>query len=125
MCAFCTVLTGAPHWTEAGSDAGRASEPESGRARYLHRLYRVALINRVLACYGCKAEDWANNQYVVRGQSGHTALVEQLPQIWQTVEGIAGRPADPLDPALLDALRAQAPVAPAQAADRRSAAVSE
>lgn len=111
MCAFCAMLSGGgPHWTEAGTDAGRSMEPESGRSRYLDRLYRVRLINRILDYYGCTAEDWANNQYVVRSRSGQTAIVDQLPQVWMTVDGIAGRPTDPLDIGLLEALRRGKPV---------------
>ena len=111
MCAFCAMLSaGGAHWTEAGTNAGHSSELESGRSRYLDRLYRVDLMNRVLDYYGCAAEDWANNKYIVRGRSGQTAIVDQLPQVWMTVDGIAGRPTDPLDSGLLEALRRRDPV---------------
>ena len=109
MCAFCTMMAGGTHWTEAGTDAGRAAEPETGRARYLGRLNRVALINRILGHYGCAASDWASNQYVVKSLAGRSAMVAHLPQIWVAAEEIAGRPLDPLDPALLDTLRRVAP----------------
>ena len=106
MCAFCSLMAdGSVHWTEAGSDAGQTDEPESGRERYLGRLRRVALVNRILDHYGCEASDWANNQYIVRSRDGRTTLVAHLPQVWAAAEEIAGRPLDPLDPALLDALR--------------------
>ena len=105
MCAFCAMMAGGTHWTEAGTDAGRAAEAESGRTRYLGRLRRVALINRILDHYGCQAADWANNQYVVQSRAGRTAMAAHLPQVWAAAEEIAGRPLDPLDPALLDALR--------------------
>ena len=106
MCAFCAMMAdGSTHWTEAGTDAGQAAEPESGRARYLGRLRRVALVNRILDHYGCEASDWANNQYVVKSRDGRTTLVAHMPQVWAAAEEIAGRPLDPLDPALLDALR--------------------
>ena len=106
MCAFCAMMTdGSVHWTEAGTDAGRSGAPESGRTRYLGRLNRVALVNRILDHFGCQASDWANNQYVVRSRTGRTALVAHLPQVWAAAEEIAGRPLDPLDPALLAALR--------------------
>ncbi len=108
MCAFCAMMTGETHWTEAGTDAGRAAEIESGRPRYLGRLHRVELINRILDHYGCTAADWANNQYVVRSHSGRTAIVAHLPEIWAVAEEIAGRPLDPLDPALLGTLHASA-----------------
>ena len=106
MCAFCAMMAdGGTHWTEAGTDAGQAAEPESGRARYLGRLRRVALLNRILDHYGCEAWDWANNQYVVKSRDGRTTLVAHMPQVWAAAEEIAGRPLDPLDPALLDSLR--------------------
>ena len=106
MCAFCAMMAdGSTHWAEAGTDAGRAAEPESGRARYLGRLRRVALVNRILDHYGCEVSDWANNQYVVKGSDGRTTLVAHMPEVWAAAEAIAGRPLDPLDPALLDALR--------------------
>ena len=109
MCAFCTMMAGGTHWTEAGTDAGRAAEAESGRARYLGRLHRAALINRILDHYGCAASDWANNQYIVKSHAGRSAMVAHLPQIWAAAEDIAGRPLDPLDPALLDTLRRTEP----------------
>ena len=114
MCAFCAMLSGGgAHWTEAGTDAGRSREGESGRSRYLNRLYRVGLMNRILDYYDCAVEDWANNKYIVRSHSGRTAIVDQLPQVWMTVDDIAGRPTDPLDSGLLEKLRRRDPGAPA------------
>ncbi len=107
MCGFCTLLAGSTHWTEAGSDAASGAE-RSARDLHLERARRVRLANAVLAHYGCTLEDWANNQYVVRSQRGRTELVPTLPQIWQAVEAIAGRAADPLDPTLLARLSAPA-----------------
>ncbi len=109
MCAFCAMMAGETHWTEAGTDAGRTAEAVSGRARYLARLQRVALINQILASYGCAVSDWANNQYIVRGHAGRTIVVDHVPQIWAAAEEITGQPADPLDPSLLEALGASAP----------------
>ena len=106
MCAFCaTMVDGSVHWTEAGTDAGQSGQPESGRDRYLGRLRRVALVNAILDHYGCEARDWANNQYVVSSRAGRTSLVAHLPQVWAAAEEIVGRTLDPLDPALLEALR--------------------
>ena len=113
MCAFCAMLSGGgPHWTEAGTNAGSSSEVEGGRVRYLSRLYRVGLMNRILDYYGCVAEDWSNNNYIVRSRSGQTVIVDQLPQVWMTVDGIAGKQTDPLDSGLLAVLRQRDPASP-------------
>ncbi len=119
MCAFCAMLSGETHWTEAGtdSDAGAAAA-DSGRARYLDRNRRVDLINRILGFYGFTVSDWANNRYVLRNATGRITLVEHLPQIWMAAEEILGRPLDPLDTRLLGALDAAAPKAVAPAYPR-------
>ncbi len=111
MCGFCNLLTGETHWTEAGTDAGRDVAPPTGHARYLDRHTRVALVNRILEHYGCTVASWGR-KYIVRSRTGQTALVDHLPQIWASIETIARKPVDPLDPALLARLRRAAPVAP-------------
>ena len=110
MCAFCTMFTSGPHWTEAGTDAGHSGATPVGNARFIDRAYRLKLINRILAFYGCKAGDWAGGQYLVHSHRGRTELVEHLPQIWMTVEAIATKPVDPLDSQLLTALAETGPV---------------
>ena len=47
MCALCGILTDGPHWTEAGTDVGRAGVGPEGRQRYLERMYRLKLLNRI------------------------------------------------------------------------------
>jgi len=111
MCAFCTMFAGGPHWTEAGTDSGRSSAAPVGNARFVDRAYRLKLVNRILRHYGCKADDWAGGQYLVHSSRGRTEVVEQLPQIWMTVEAIAAKPIDPLDPQLLSVLADAGPVA--------------
>ena len=111
MCAFCTMFTGAPHWTEAGTNAGRSGATPVGNARFVSRAYRLKMINRILKHYGCRVDDWAGGQYLVHSHRGRTEVVEQLPQIWMTVESIATKPVDPLDPQLLALLGAALPVA--------------
>lgn len=107
MCGFCAMLDGGKHWAEGTPEAGSGREPDA-REQRLERVYRVRLANAVLAHYGCSVEDWAMGQYIVRSQRGRSELVPALPQVWQTVESIAGRPVDPLDDALLERLAAMA-----------------
>ncbi len=105
MCALCGVLIDGPHWTEAGTDAGRSDGAPEQRTRYLERDYRVALINRVLGHYGCCARDWAGNQYVLQNKSGGASeVVVNLPQLWQALENVTRKTADPLDSELIGRL---------------------
>lgn len=105
MCGFCAMVSGMPHWTENSPDAGSGGQVDS-RERRLERLFRVKLVNAVIAGHGCTLEDWAMGQYIVRSQRGRSELVPALPQVWLKVEDISGRTVDPLDPALLERLRA-------------------
>jgi hypothetical protein len=110
MCGLCGTLMDGPHWTEAGTDAARHAQVAAGRQRFLERAYRVRLLNRVLERYGCKAEDWAGGQYVVRGLSGASDVVTSLPQLWRAVESCGGGAVDPLDHELIERLEAAEPV---------------
>ena len=102
MCALCGVFADGPHWTEAGTDAGRRAAAPSGQERHLERARRLALLNRVLSAYGCSADDWAGAQYMVHRRSGGaTELANDLPGLWLALEGLIGRAPDPLDPALV------------------------
>ena len=109
MCALCGGLMEGPHWTEAGTDAGRSDDAPGGRGRYLERDYRITIINRVLGHYGCSARDWAGNQYIVQNASGGASeVVINLPQLWQAMENITRKTADPLDAKLIGRLEARA-----------------
>ena len=109
MCGLCGILSTSPHFLEGGTDAARNDAVSSGRERRLERAARVRLINRVLAPYGCTIRDWTGAKYVVRSRSGKTALVDNLPQIWQALDKIAVRPVDPLDLALIADLKMAPP----------------
>ena len=78
------------------------AERESGRRE---RVFRVRLLNRVLSHFGLELGDWSGRVYVLRDQKGKTAVVADLGGLWTAAEALAGRPLDPLDPALVAALR--------------------
>ena len=90
MCALCGVLLN-EHWAE--QDGGRRG-----------RVFRVALLNRVLAHFGLRLDDWGSRVYVLRDAKGRSAVVGDLGAIWAEAEKLAGRPLDPLEPALLASL---------------------
>lgn len=91
MCALCGVLL-TSHWAER--DSGRRE-----------RVFRVRLLNRVLSHFGLELGDWSGRVYVLRDRKGKTAVVADLGGLWAAAEALAGRPLDPLDPALVAALR--------------------
>jgi hypothetical protein len=90
MCVLCNVLVN-EHW----------AEQEGGRRA---RVFRVRLLNRVLAFYGLRLDDWSGRVWVLRDRKGRSAVVADLGAIWVEAERLAGRRLDPLDPELLAAL---------------------
>jgi hypothetical protein len=90
MCGLCGVLL-SETWAEEAGDR---------RARAL----RLKLLNRVLAHFGLRLDEWAGRVYVLRDRTGRTAVVDDLSAIWREAERLAGGPLDPLDPELLASL---------------------
>jgi len=90
MCGLCGVLL-SDHWAEDGG--GRRA-----------RVFRVALVNRVLAHYGLELSDWAGSVYTLRDKKGRSAVVSDLGSLWAEAELLAGCGLDPLDPDLLASL---------------------
>jgi hypothetical protein len=89
MCALCGVLM-EEHWAEDGGRRGRT--------------FRVQLANRVLDHFGLHLADWSGRTYVLRDGKGRSAVVSNLGTLWVEAERLAGRPLDPLDPSLVQAL---------------------
>jgi hypothetical protein len=89
MCSLCGVIA-KEHWAEL--DGGRRA-----------RVFRAAVVNRALAHFGLSVDVWAGS-YVVRDRKGAAAVVSDLGGLWVEAERLAGRPLDPLDPALVKAL---------------------
>jgi len=103
MCGLCGVLGAEVHWTDA------AAQPEAfaGRApqtRRQERLERIALTNRILRHFALKLGDFAGQSYVLRSATGRQEMVPHLVGMWRAAEKLAGRPCDPLDPALIAVL---------------------
>ena len=90
MCALCGALL-SEHW----------AEQEGGRRG---RVFRVRLVNRVLAHYGLRLDDWSGRVWVLHDSKGRSAVVPDLGSLWVEAEKLAGRKLDPLDPELVAAL---------------------
>ena len=101
MCSLCGILAGRGHWTESASSpevfARRAEIHTPGR----ERQHRTRILNVVLGHYGLSLSDWTAGKSVLRSATGRSALVEDVGGLWPAAERLAGRPLDPLDPALL------------------------
>jgi hypothetical protein len=92
MCGLCGVL-GVEHWADRLNRNG----PTPRQAR----LRRTALLNDVLSLYRVRVDDWEGTAMAVHGPTGRTELASTLTELWPKAEVVAGRPLDPLDPALL------------------------
>ena len=90
MCVLCGVLLN-EHW----------AEQEGGRRG---RVFRVRLLNRVLAFYGLRLDDWGGRIWVLRDPKGRSVVVSDLGSLWTRAEELAGRTLDPLDPELIASL---------------------
>src|SRR3954447_2648946 len=97
MCPLCGALL-TEHW----------ADPEGAGARR-GRVLRTRIVRRVLAGFGVTLSDWGGTAYVLhdgKGRGGGGAeLGPGLTTLWAEAERLAGRPLDPLDPALVEALR--------------------
>jgi hypothetical protein len=77
------------------------AEQEGGRRG---RVFRVRLLNQVLAFYGLRLDDWGGRIWVLRDAKGRSAVVADLGSLWVKAEELAGRTLDPLDPGLVASL---------------------
>ena len=112
MCILCGEFVAQVHWTDRWyEDEVRAAEITIGefdRARTRDRLRRASLANRVLSHYNLGLEDWGGSKYVLRDRTGRSELVQDLGSLWPAAEKLAGRPLDPLDPALQELILSDA-----------------
>ena len=82
--------------------AARAYGTEQASLKNAPFLWRTHHGKR-LARFGLGVREWAG-QYVVSDGKGRSEVAEDLAGLWAAAERLAGRPLDPLDPVLLDAL---------------------
>ena len=109
MCVLCgRDFVAQAHWTDRHlEDRSRSSggDPlEYQRDRRRERVRRAVIVDKVLRHYGLRVQEWSGSKYLVRDGKGRSELVQDLGSLWPAAERLAGRPLDPLDPALHDAL---------------------
>lgn len=106
MCALCGVLGNGGHWTDAAARPGVFTRNVEPLQRRRERAQRVAAAQRVLDHFRLTLSDWQGVSYVLSTATGKTEIVDDLAHLWSTAEKLAGRPCDPLDPALIRRLEA-------------------
>lgn len=106
MCALCGVLGGTEHWADAHARPGAFTRNTGPLERRRERARRVVAANRLLGAFGLGLSDWQGSAFLLSTRTGKTVLVGDLGHLWASAEALAGRPLDPLDPALLDRLDA-------------------
>ncbi|MGE0210606.1 MAG: hypothetical protein AB7S41_02835 [Parvibaculaceae bacterium] len=94
MCGLCGAFGVSDHWAASPGEASAAE-----------RHGRASVANQVLGLYGLKLKPWGN-RFTLQGPTGRSAVVDHFGTLWPEAEKLAGRPCDPLDPAVLEALEA-------------------
>jgi hypothetical protein len=97
MCALCGAFGVAEHWADAMAPA---------QSPFAERRGRADVANRVLSLYGLKLAAWGS-RFTLTSRTGKMAVVDNLGTLWPLAEHLAGRPLDPLDPAVIAALEAR------------------
>ena len=98
MCSLCGTLYSTRHWAEV---PGSGAAVDARRAWMSDRMRRVELLNRVLRPFSLEVEDWLGTTYVLRAQSGESALCPDLATLFAEAGRLSGRTLDPLDGELL------------------------
>ncbi len=117
MCVLCGELISSFHWTDGtdGSDGSGSYEMgenlkgsnalisanENARERKRARLKRVGLLNRILAFYGLKIDDWQGAKFVLCDKKGQSVIVNDLGDLWDKAQNLAKKEIDALDSNLL------------------------
>ncbi|GHS17547.1 hypothetical protein VN1288_03140 [Helicobacter pylori] len=108
MCVLCGELMSSFHWTDnyendenlKGQNA-LVSVNENARECKRARLKRVGLLNRILAFYGLKMDDWQGAKFVLRDKKGQSVIVNDLGDLWDKAQNLAKKEMDALDSHLL------------------------
>jgi hypothetical protein len=97
MCALCGAFGGTEHWSNESGAAGRAKPPAADRSA------RAAMANRVLGLYGLHLSEWGG-RFTLASRTGGMVIVDHFGALWSEAERLGGRPCDPLDRDVIEAV---------------------
>ncbi|GBC69629.1 hypothetical protein HRbin01_01331 [archaeon HR01] len=109
MCGICGELQSYIHWAERVPwEESELAESGGGMARSLQRLRirRAAVVAKLLSAYGLEFSLWQGGKYILSDRKGGTAVINDMAQLWPAIHRILGKPFDPLDPKVLERIRA-------------------
>jgi hypothetical protein len=94
VCGLCGTLAAGPHWTQqvGGAQAAR------------HRLACLRFARVLARERGVTVAEW-QGRFVLSNGRGRSVVADDLAACWAAVEQLSGRPADPLEPSAVGALR--------------------
>lgn len=96
MCGLCGIFGERTHWSTQGVRGGTSRR---------QRFFRLQAINRVLSLVHCSIRDFSGTDYVLCAPTGAQTMVKEMGQMWLELEKMRGRPLDPLDPAMMQAMQ--------------------
>lgn len=92
------------HWSSAGRHpAGRGRDPLPAA-----RMAQARALAMICAHAGIAVRDWMLTSWILEDRAGGALIVETLPEVWEGVTRLSGRPIDPLDDAFIAHMEAVA-----------------
>ncbi len=86
------------HWSSPGRyPAGGGRDPLPAAAR----MTQARALAMICAHAGIAVRDWMLTSWILEDRAGGALIVETLPEVWEGVARLSGRPIDPLDDAFI------------------------
>jgi hypothetical protein len=108
MCSLCGILGCDDHWSSAVARSGVYSRNTGRLTRRREAAERRRIVNRILATRQMRMDDWQGTSYVLSTATGQVKVFDALSHLWPEAEALSHGSFDPLDPVLLQKLRAGA-----------------
>lgn len=104
MCEVCAIFGAGEHWSDFGRQRNERFPFEDIRHYRHERRRRIALLNRYLEPYAVACSDWDGEAIALHDARGRLRLAPTLGDVWAQVEALSGKPIDPLQPVVGEAV---------------------